>query len=153
MKDRTRARGQGLDFWHFSRSRVITLNLPEVICEWDNQGHPWWCTRYTRLAAVWQSTNLGKSGIKDSLWNSNLKRFVATFCRESCKRADFLAFAFRSTELCVRVCVTGWRWRAPASTVSHLLDKSLICVTQQQQGIMGVLGRRKKRHLKLNFGA
>ena len=40
----------------------------------------------------------------------------------------------------VCVCVCVW-WAVPANTVSHLLDKALICVTQR--GIMGVLGGKK----------
>lgn len=159
-------------FGKFPGTDNQTLNFPETVWYWDHSRHllpSFFIFRFASLAAVWQSVNLWKSGIKHSLWNSNSKRFgvaafivrttrVPTFCRLHiatlvgglgwCPTSELAHCVCVCARTCVcvreRVCVnlTCWWWGVPASTVSHLLDKSLICVTQQQQGIMGVLGRR-----------
>lgn len=94
-----------------------------------------------------QWKNLGrKSHTKSQLEETLCCSFspTGTFWR---LRSAALAGGLGLSPSCVFVSV--WWWRAPGSTVSHLLDKSLICVTQQ--GIMGILG--EKGGLKLNLGA
>lgn len=100
--------------------------------------------KYVGLATRWLSPNPGNRGLKNTSRNPNFKRRLAVFevGRVGVHGPQWVARAFvQVPERYVHiVCVCVWEVDGeergvPADAVSHLLDKSLICVTQR--GIMG----------------
>lgn len=100
--------------------------------------------KYVGLATRWLSPNPGNCGLKNTSRNPNFKRRLAVFevGHVGVYGPQWVVWAFvQAPERYVHiVCVCVWEVDGeergvPADAVSHLLDKSLICVTQR--GIMG----------------